>query len=69
MIYDYYRYNYISDEKFIKIGFKRSFGYELNLNKPKTLNEKIQWLKFNDRTALHTICADKIAVRDYVKKN
>jgi len=31
------------------------------------LNEKIQWLKLYDRTSLHTKCADKYAVRDYVR--
>lgn len=51
----------------LKIRFKRMLGYSLNLKKPKTFNEKIQWLKLNDRSDLHTICADKFRVREYVK--
>jgi hypothetical protein len=47
--------------------FKKSLGYRLSLQNPQTLNEKIQWLKLNDRSALHTICADKLAVREYVR--
>ncbi|WP_275316851.1 ATP-grasp fold amidoligase family protein [Tenacibaculum bernardetii] len=43
-------------------------GYRLDLNNVKTLNEKIQWLKLYDRTPLHTICADKVLVRDYVEE-
>ncbi len=41
-------------------------GYLLNLKNPQTFNEKIQWLKLNDRTPLHTICADKFAVRKHI---
>ena len=66
-LYDFYRYRLFSDEVCIKKTFKRIFGYELNLANPRSLNEKIQWLKLNDRTNLHTICADKLSVRDYVK--
>lgn len=58
----------ISDKLFYKILFKKSHGYIFDINRPNTLNEKIQWLKLNDRTKLHTICADKYLVRDYVKK-
>src|SRR5690606_37814815 len=53
---------------FIKQNYKKRFNKELNLENPKTLNEKINWLKLNDRTSLHTICADKLKVRDYVSE-
>lgn len=61
-----YRRYFWSDEKCIKRHFKNTIGYELNLSNPQTLNEKIQWLKLNDRTPLHTMCSDKLAVRNYV---
>lgn len=64
----YLRYIFIPDEKYIKYKFKKYFGYELNLENPKTFNEKLQWLKLNDRTKLHTICADKFLVREYIKE-
>ncbi len=51
---------------FIKNEYKKTFGVFPNLKNPKTLNEKIIWLKLNDRTPLHTQCADKYAVREYV---
>ncbi|MBC6997982.1 glycosyl transferase [Cytophaga sp. FL35] len=41
-------------------------GYSLDLKNPKTLNEKINWLKLHDRTALHTQCSDKYEVRKFV---
>lgn len=63
-----YRNHLVSDKKAIKIRFKRAFGYLPDLENPKTLNEKIQWLKLNDRTELHTLCADKYKVRKFVKE-
>lgn len=50
-----------------KYDFKKRLGYSLNLDKPETFNEKIQWLKFNYRDPIMTKCADKAAVRDLVK--
>lgn len=52
----------------IQKRYKKVFKTKLNLKKPTTFNEKIQWLKLHDRTILHTICADKLAVREYIKK-
>ena len=39
----------------------------LNLDKPKTFNEKMQWLKLYNSIPIKTICADKYLVREYVK--
>jgi hypothetical protein len=58
----------ISDEVFLRIKFKRRLGYKLDLISPKTFNEKIQWLKLYDKQALQQLCADKYAVRDYIRK-
>ncbi len=54
---------YILEQQFI-----RNTGYPLNLDNPQTFNEKIQWLKLYDHNPLMTICADKVAVRDYIKE-
>ncbi|WP_298505530.1 ATP-grasp fold amidoligase family protein [uncultured Maribacter sp.] len=67
-VYDFYRFSILTEETYIKNRFKRIFGFDLSLENPKTLNEKIQWLKLNDRTDLHTICSDKFEVRNYVKE-
>lgn len=48
--------------------FIESTGYKLNVNSPKTFNEKIQWLKLYYRDPLLTLCSDKYLVRDYVSK-
>ena len=46
--------------------FKEQMGYDLNLDNPKTFNEKIQWSKLNDRDPMRTRLSDKEAVRDWV---
>lgn len=51
----------------LKYQFKRCFGYDLDIDNPKTFNEKIQWLKLYYQNPLLTVCADKVAVREYVK--
>lgn len=68
-IYIMYQFvlKYISDEYIIKKQFREKMGYNLDLKNPKTLNEKINWLKLHDRTDLHTIVADKFKVRTYVE--
>lgn len=53
-----------------KLIYRISMGKELNLNNPSDFNQKIMWLKLNTyyNNQLVTQCADKYAVRDYVKK-
>lgn len=43
-------------------------GNTLNLEKPRSFNEKIQWIKLNDITPLMTKLTDKYLVRDWVKE-
>ena len=57
----------LPERLFIKLKFRKHFGYFPNLKNPRTFSEKIQWLKLNNRTPLHTICADKYLVRGYIK--
>ena len=72
---DYYRflvntglhfYDKIPDEEFLKRKFKLVMGKELDLENPKTFNEKLQWLKLYDRKPEYTMMADKYAVRKYI---
>ena len=55
-------------EEIIKIQFKEGTGYELNLENPKTFNEKLQWLKLYYHNPLMTKCADKYLAREYIKE-
>lgn len=62
---------YLTSPEFVsKVYFKYVLGYNLNLKNPKSFNEKLQWLKLyhwaDDKNAVQ--CADKYAVREYIKK-
>ena len=50
-----------------KILYRKTFGKSLNLKNPKTLNEKIHWLKFYGDTRLWALMSDKYRVREFVK--
>ena len=56
------------DEAVTRAIFRRMFGRELDLENPRTFNEKINWLKLYDRRPVLTILADKVAVRDSVRE-
>lgn len=61
-------YNKMSDEEFLKKKYKSIMGAELNLENPRGFNEKIQWLKLNDRNPQYTIMADKYAAKQYLSR-
>ncbi len=44
-------------------------GLELRLDNPKTLNEKIQWLKLYDNVPLKTLLADKYLYRNWIAEH
>ena len=56
-----------SEEHYAKWFYKLYTGKKLNLENPKYFDEKVWWLKLNNRDPLLTKCSDKYAVRDYVK--
>lgn len=67
----YYIHKYLPIEKreeALKDWFAKATGSTLNLENPKTFNEKIQWLKLYDSTPIKTKLADKYLVRDWVKE-
>lgn len=58
----------MDDVKYTKYKYKNIHGEILNLDNPKTFNEKISLLKLNNRNELTTKCTDKYLVREYVKE-
>lgn len=48
--------------------YKKHFGYDIDWQSPRDLNEKIRWLQFNTDTSKWSDLADKYRVRDYVKE-
>lgn len=55
-------------EKLAKEIYRNKFNKELNIDNPKDINEKINWLKYRSDTSIWTILADKYKVREYVKE-
>jgi len=60
--------NLLPDRQCIERQYRAFVGEPLDLEQPRLLSEKIQWLKLNDVTPLHTICSDKIRARDFVRE-
>ena len=56
------------DETYIKWDYYFSTRKKLNLENPRTLNEKLEWLKLNNKNPFHSVLVDKYEVRDYIKK-
>ena len=57
----------ISPEANAKLLFRLKTGKKLDLERPETYNEKLQWIKLYDRNPLMVKCADKYTVREYVE--
>ena len=58
----------IPDKTYLRIKYFLRFGKPLDLTKPVTYNEKLQWLKLYGRRPIDTILSDKYAVKDYIAK-
>ena len=60
-------FNCLSDEAYLKFCYRFRIGKKLNLDTPKTFNEKIQWLKINDRNPKYIKMVDKFEAKSYVE--
>lgn len=59
-------YNHMSDEEYLSRKYQLYFGQKLDLQNPKTFNEKLQWLKLYNRKPEYTMMVDKYKVREYI---
>ncbi len=58
----------IPDRPYAKWFYKLYTGKKLNLDNPVSFNEKLWWLKLNNRDPLLTVCSDKHRARKYVEE-
>lgn len=58
---------HIKDDLFLKAKYDVLMGKKLRLKKPKDFNEKLQWLKLNDRNPQYTLMVDKYEVKKYIE--
>ncbi len=61
-------FNWMNDKTYLKIAYKIKIGKKLNLDKPQTYNEKLQWLKLYDRNPMYTKMVDKYEVKKIVSE-
>lgn len=57
---------YMPDYLYLKLLYRGYMDKKLNLDSPKTFNEKLQWLKLYDRNPLYTHLVDKYEVRKHI---
>ena len=59
-------YHSMSDEEYLKRMFKSIMGYDLDLDNPRTFNEKLNWLKLHDRKPIYTTMVDKYEAKSFI---
>lgn len=57
---------FIPDKIYLQMLYFKHFHRFINFRKPKTFNEKLQWLKLYDRRPEYTKLVDKYEVKKYV---
>ena len=58
--------NFIPDQQYLKLIYWVRFNKKLNLSNPLTFNEKLQWLKLNNRKKEYSDMVDKVEAKKYV---
>lgn len=58
----------LSDEFVLKHIFNFKIGKKPDFKNPKTFNEKLQWLKLNNRNPEYSRIVDKATFKDYIKE-
>ncbi|OMF32605.1 glycosyl transferase [Paenibacillus sp. FSL H8-0548] len=56
----------LPDKIYLKLMYRIRIGKSLNLENPKSFNEKLQWLKLHDHQSVYTDYVDKFEVRKYI---
>lgn len=65
----YWTLRRLDDREYAERRFFGMFGSSLDLSNPRTLVEKLQWLKLCDRRPILQQLSDKYEVRQYVRDN
>lgn len=62
------KYNDMPDREYLERRFRAELGKSLDLDNPRTFNEKLQWLKLYNRKPEYTMMVDKYKVREYIAR-
>lgn len=55
-----------NDRLYIKLKYRLFVGGKCNIDCPKTFQEKLQWIKLNDRKSIYHQMVDKYDVKKYI---
>ena len=58
--------HFIPDKYYIQLVYFKHFKHFANLKNPVTFNEKLQWLKLNDRKQIYSVMVDKYLAKEFV---
>lgn len=58
----------LSDRMYLRIAYHYLMKEKLNLKRPKTFNEKMQWLKLYDRNPNYSLMVDKYEIKKIVSR-
>ena len=64
-VFHFFNYHILPDKYVVVRDYKRIFGYKPDLDAPRKLNEKLQWMKLYDRERWHSFFADKFYAREF----
>lgn len=59
---------FMSPEMCLKVQYRCLTGKTLNLKSPCSFNEKLQWLKINNKNSLYSTLVDKYSVKKYIEE-
>lgn len=59
-------FSFLPDSAYLKFVYRMRTGKKLNLKKPATYNEKLNWLKLHNIHEEYTDLVDKLKVKEYV---
>ena len=59
---------WLPDQMYLRLLFKWKMGYRLNLKKPETFAEKLQWLKLYDRKPIYHQMVDKVESKGFISR-
>ena len=59
-------YDHMGDRKYLELRYKMMAGKVLNLDNPKSFDDKLQWLKLYDHKPFYSTIVDKYEAKKYI---
>ena len=59
-------YDHMEDRKYLELRYKMIAGRDLNLDNPKSFDDKLQWLKLYDHNPFYSTIVDKYEAKKLI---